>query len=109
MRRTTAAQISSVMLASFQLFAQGKESPMEHATLYRMTQIDGLLYFLYKSRAKRRANDTVAPRTSVFVADVRAALPIAFTLSRPIILGSDTVIGRTQRNFRTRSIASPKL
>src|SRR5436189_6319229 len=45
MRRTTAAQISSVMLASFQLFAQGKERPMEHATFYRTTQIDGLSIF----------------------------------------------------------------
>src|SRR5213594_1549280 len=52
MRRTTAAQISSVMLASFQLFAQGKERPMEHATFYRTTQIDGLSIFYREAGPK---------------------------------------------------------
>jgi pimeloyl-ACP methyl ester carboxylesterase len=52
MRQTTAAQISSVMLASFQLFAQGKEHPMEHATLYRTTRIDGLSIFYREAGPK---------------------------------------------------------
>jgi pimeloyl-ACP methyl ester carboxylesterase len=52
MRRTTAAQISLVMLASFQLFAQGKERPMEHATFYRTTQIDGLSIFYREAGPK---------------------------------------------------------
>jgi pimeloyl-ACP methyl ester carboxylesterase len=52
MRRTTAAQISSVMLASFQLFAQGKERPMKHATFYRTTQIDGLPIFYREAGPK---------------------------------------------------------
>src|ERR1700746_1249452 len=52
MRRTTAVQISSVMLAWFQLFAQGKERPMEHATFYRTTQIDGLSIFYREAGPK---------------------------------------------------------
>src|SRR6059058_360659 len=52
MRRITPAQISSVMLASFQLFAQGKERPMEHATFYRTTQIDGLSIFYREAGPK---------------------------------------------------------
>src|SRR6266496_5933039 len=42
MRRSTVAQLVFVMLASFQLLAQGKERPVEHPTFYRTTQIDGL-------------------------------------------------------------------
>src|ERR1700757_2188600 len=52
MRRTTAAQISSVMLASFQLFAQGKERPMKHATFYRTIQINGLSIFYREAGSK---------------------------------------------------------
>src|SRR5260370_6332334 len=33
------------LLASFQLLAQGKEGPVEHATAYRTTQIDGISIF----------------------------------------------------------------
>jgi hypothetical protein len=36
------ALVISVMLASFQLLAQGKERPVEYPTFYRTTQIDGL-------------------------------------------------------------------
>jgi pimeloyl-ACP methyl ester carboxylesterase len=40
------------MLASFQLFAQGKERPMEHTTFYRTTQIDGLSIFYREAGPK---------------------------------------------------------
>jgi alpha-beta hydrolase superfamily lysophospholipase len=52
MRRTTAAQIVAVMLASFQLLAQGKEHSMEHPTFYRTTQIDGLSIFYREAGPK---------------------------------------------------------
>src|SRR5207237_3426509 len=37
--------VVSVMLASFQLLAEGKERPMEHPTFYRTIKIDGLSIF----------------------------------------------------------------
>ena len=48
------ALVVSVMLASFQLLAQaqGKERPMEHPTLYRTTQIDGLSIFYREAGPK---------------------------------------------------------
>src|SRR5437588_12990161 len=51
------ALVVSMMLASFQLLAQvqGKERPVEHPTLYRTTQIDGLSIFY------REAGPTDAP------------------------------------------------
>jgi pimeloyl-ACP methyl ester carboxylesterase len=52
MRRTTAAQIVAVMLASFQLLAEGKEHSMEHPTFYRTTQIDGLSIFYREAGPK---------------------------------------------------------
>src|SRR6266566_5179133 len=44
----------SVTLLSFQLLAQaqGKERPMEHATFYRTTQIDGLSIFYREAGPK---------------------------------------------------------
>ena len=39
-----------------QLLAQGKERPMEHPTLYRTVQIDGLVDLLSRSRSERRAH-----------------------------------------------------
>src|ERR1700688_4729550 len=42
----------SVMLASFQLLAQGKERPMKHPTSYRTTQIDGLSIFYREAGPK---------------------------------------------------------
>ena len=42
----------SVMLASFQLFAQGKERPMEHPTFYRTIQADGLSIFYREAGPK---------------------------------------------------------
>jgi pimeloyl-ACP methyl ester carboxylesterase len=49
--------VVSVLLASFQLLTQvqGKEGPVEHPTLYRTTQIDGLSIFY------REAGPTDAP------------------------------------------------
>jgi hypothetical protein len=46
--------VVSVMLASFRLLAraQGKERPMEHPTLYRTTQIDGLSIFYREAGPK---------------------------------------------------------
>src|SRR2546430_4091476 len=52
MQRTAAARIVAVMLASLQLFAQGKEHPMEHPTFYRTTQIDGLSIFYREAGPK---------------------------------------------------------
>jgi pimeloyl-ACP methyl ester carboxylesterase len=48
--------VVSVTLLSFQLLAQaqGKERPMEHATFYRTTQIDGLSIF-YREAGPRDA------------------------------------------------------
>jgi pimeloyl-ACP methyl ester carboxylesterase len=59
-RRTQCLQVSrtalaiSVMLASLQLLAhaQEKERPVEHPTLYRTTQIDGLSIFYREAGAK---------------------------------------------------------
>ena len=42
----------SVMLGSFQLFAQGKERPMEHSTFYRTTKIDGPSIFYREAGPK---------------------------------------------------------
>jgi len=42
----------SVMLASFQLLAQGKERPMEHPTFYRTKKIDGLSIFYREAGPK---------------------------------------------------------
>ena len=42
----------SVMLASFQLLAQGKERPMQHPTFYRTTKIDGLSIFYREAGPK---------------------------------------------------------
>jgi len=42
----------SVMLASFQLLAEGKERPMQHPTFYRTTQIDGLSIFYREAGPK---------------------------------------------------------
>src|SRR5881227_1051864 len=46
------ALVVSVMLASFQLFPQGKERPVEHRTFYRTTQIDGLTIFYREAGPK---------------------------------------------------------
>src|SRR6266567_1988143 len=48
------ALVVSVMLTSFQLLAQaqGKESPMEHPTFYRTTQIDQLSIFYREAGPK---------------------------------------------------------
>ena len=48
------ALVVFVMLASFQLLAQGqrKESPVEHPTFYRTTQIDGLSIFYREAGPK---------------------------------------------------------
>src|SRR5260370_38588095 len=46
------ALVVSVMLASFQLLAQGKERPMEHPTFYRTIQIDGLSIFYREAGPK---------------------------------------------------------
>ena len=42
----------SVMLGSFQLFAQRKERPMKHPTFYRTIQIDGLSIFYREAGPK---------------------------------------------------------
>src|SRR5260370_31845689 len=46
------ALVVSVMLASLQLLAQGKERPMEHPTFYRTIQIDGLSIFYREAGPK---------------------------------------------------------
>src|SRR5437667_5567989 len=43
---------AGVMLASFQLLAQGKERPMEHPTFYRTLQVDGLSIFYREAGPK---------------------------------------------------------
>jgi alpha-beta hydrolase superfamily lysophospholipase len=43
---------AAVMLASFQLLAQGKERPMEHPTFYRTIKIDGLSIFYREAGPK---------------------------------------------------------
>src|SRR5881392_952967 len=43
---------AAVMLASFQLLAEGKERPMQHPTFYRTTQIDGLSIFYREAGPK---------------------------------------------------------
>ena len=48
------ALVVSVMLASFQLLAQGKERPVEHPTFYRTIQIDGLSIF-YREAGRKDA------------------------------------------------------
>ena len=50
--RLIVALMVSVMLASLQLLAQGKEPPMEHPTFYRTTQIDGLSIFYREAGPK---------------------------------------------------------
>jgi hypothetical protein len=46
--------VVSVMLASFQLLAQGKERRLEHPTFYRTKQVDGLSIF-YKEAGPKDA------------------------------------------------------
>ena len=46
------ALLVSVMLASFQVLAEGKERPMQHPTFYRTTQIDGLSIFYREAGPK---------------------------------------------------------
>src|SRR5205823_9449253 len=46
------ALVVSVMLASFQLLAQDKERPMEHAIFYRTVQVDGLSIFYREAGPK---------------------------------------------------------
>ena len=46
------ALVVSMMLASFQLLAQGKEDPMEHPTFYRTIQVDGLSIFYREAGPK---------------------------------------------------------
>src|SRR5439155_22902925 len=48
------ALLVSVILASFQLLAEGKERPMQHPTFYRTTQIDGLS-ILYRETGPKDA------------------------------------------------------
>src|SRR5437588_12992403 len=54
MQRATAAQIVCAMLGSFQLLdhAEEKERPMEHPTVNRTTQIDGLSIFYREAGPK---------------------------------------------------------
>src|SRR5882724_11717472 len=49
---SSVAVVIFVMLASFQLLAQGKEHPMEHPTFYRTIQIDGLSIFYREAGPK---------------------------------------------------------
>jgi pimeloyl-ACP methyl ester carboxylesterase len=44
--------VVSVVLASLQLLGQGRELPMEHPTVYRTTQIDGLSIFYREAGPK---------------------------------------------------------
>jgi pimeloyl-ACP methyl ester carboxylesterase len=46
------ALMVSVVLASLQLLGQGKDSPMEHPTSYKTTQIDGLSIFYREAGPK---------------------------------------------------------
>src|SRR5947207_15096287 len=52
MRQATAVQIVSVILASLQLFAEGKEHLVEHPTFYRTIQIAGLSIFYREAGPK---------------------------------------------------------
>ena len=46
------ALVVSVLLAPFQLLAQGKDRPVEHPTFYRTTQVDGLSIFYREAGPK---------------------------------------------------------
>lgn len=46
------ALVVSVMLASFQLLAHGRERSVEHPTFYRTIQIDGLSIFYREAGPK---------------------------------------------------------
>jgi pimeloyl-ACP methyl ester carboxylesterase len=52
MQVSRVALVVSLMLASFQLLAEGKERPMQHPTFYRTTQIDGLSIFYREAGPK---------------------------------------------------------
>jgi hypothetical protein len=42
---------------------------MEHPTFYRTIRIDGLSIFLQRGRLEKRADASLAARTSLFIAD----------------------------------------
>src|SRR5947207_7144345 len=52
MQRNARAQIVAVILASSQLFGQGKERTMEHPTWYRTIKVDGLNIFYREAGPK---------------------------------------------------------
>ena len=74
----------SVMAASLQLLAQahGKELAMKSPTFYRTIPIEGC-HLLQRGRAERRADASPVARSSVIIANVRAALRPAFRSLSP--------------------------
>src|SRR5689334_239279 len=93
--------VVSVMLASFQLLAQGKERHLEHPTFYRTIQIDGLSIF-YREAGPKDAPVLLLlhglPSSSRMFEPLFARLSDQYHLSRPTTQVSDTATGRTQRN-----------
>src|SRR5439155_4820095 len=74
-----------LIFASFQLLPQTheKEHLMKYPTFYRTNTDSRALDFLQRGRPERRADASPAARTSVIIADVRAALRPAFRSLSP--------------------------
>ena len=105
--------VVSVMIASTQLLAQThtREHPVEHPTLYRRTQVDGLS-IVYREAGPKDGRpfscsmDFPLPRGCSSLS--WPGFPIAITLSRLTTPASDTATARTRKNSLIRSITSPR-
>src|SRR5215813_8049186 len=99
------ALVVSVMLASFQLLAQGqrKESPVEHPTFYRTTQIDGLSIFY------REAGPNDAPTLLLLhglPSSSRMFEPLLLRLSDQYHLVAPDYPGFGHSDWRTRHVGN---
>ena len=105
------ALLVSVMLASFQLLAEGKERPMQHPTFYRTTQIDGLSIF-YREAGPKDAPMLLLlyglPTSSRQFEPLFARLSDRYHLVAPDYPGFGHSDCRIRRNSRIRSITVPR-
>ena len=72
--------VIAVTLTSFHILApaQGQDHPVEHATFYRTTQIDGLSIFYREAGPKDAPTILLLHGISLLVTNVRAPLRSAF-------------------------------
>ena len=101
----------SVMLASLQLLAQGKERSMEHPTFYRTIQIDGLSIF-YREAGPKDAPTILLlhglPTSSRMFEPLFARLSDRYHLVAPEYPGFGHSDWRSRKNSRIRSITTPR-